>query len=420
MSFARSTALALSVLLVAACAGPPLAADAPGGRISVDVAPLTLPGVVEATYRLTVRTADGVVWTAGPLASTRYGDGAGSLSYVGPCDASAGPHTVELVLLSLVAEGGVPLASPADFANPTLGPGGAEVPLSLTGVSCAPDADTPVRFELTLSRAAQQGFFDFAISFDSIFCSAKLDCAPALLFDGDGQRGPTAILTFACASDADRPTTLYLSDLTLTCSDADGTTVTSLPVALAPPGQQGPQGNGLFQWAVYQGQEFLAQSTYEKRYWNHAVGLDTAALAGQSCRLTATGAASASPLAIAGGAFVLPQTGSYPFIRWDGEVLTAEGALCENLALDASDGAVATEYVRTDTPAATVPAFAAAFPGGPPVVVACASAAAEVTATATSQGFALSVGDGSVPTATFRLPAGYALAPTCCTPSCCQ
>ena len=410
-------AIAAASVLLSACAGsapPPRG----GGRLALDVAPLSLPGVTEATYAFTVKNAAGeTVWAAGPLASTRYGDGAGALSYVGTCDAAGGLHRVELTLVSLTVAGEGTLESPRDYANPTQAADGSPAPIALTGVPCSADADTPVRFDLTVMRAARQGFFDFAVTFDDIFCSAKVDCRPALLHDADGERGPTAVLAFACAAGVGEETHLYLSDLALTCTDGGGSTVQTLGVAAAGPGQHGPQGPYIFQWAVYRGQEFLAQANLEKFYWNHALGLDLAAIGARTCVLSATGAASRAPLEVSGGAYVLPQTGSYPFISYAVEVVGPGGALCENQALNGPEGTVKTEYVVTSTPPAEVPRFAATVPVPP---LACATGAGSVSVAPAGAGFVLSTADGSVPTASFQLPAGYAIGAACCTPGCCQ
>src|SRR5690606_21235650 len=56
-----------------------------GPRLQIEVAPLNLDQIVEATYTITVRNDGGeVVWSAGPLASIRFGDGQGAITYIGP------------------------------------------------------------------------------------------------------------------------------------------------------------------------------------------------------------------------------------------------------------------------------------------------------------------------------------------------
>jgi hypothetical protein len=413
---ASLTSITSLALLFVACGED--AIEAPTGPgLSIEVAPLSLPGIVEATYELTVKSSGGaVVWTKSPIASTRYGDGQGAITYVGPCDADGGLHTVELVLLSLTDAVNGDLSSPGDFVNPTIQPGGARTPIVVAGVVCNPNADTLVPISLTVMRAARQGFFDIAVEFDDIFCSAKLDCSPSLLHNGD-DRAATAILAFACASGNGQPTNMYLSDLTLTCTGAGGTT--TLDVNPFRRGNQGRQGAGVFQWAVYQGREFLdvnGESPVEKCYWNHAIGLDLASLAGQSCTLSATGTATDESLPRSGDQYTLPRTGSYPYIRWSGEVLTSSGQVCDNMALGSAE--VSTEYVRFDTATGDLPPLTARLSCGGPQQLACATGAGTFGVTPTEGGFELS-GD-AVPTRSFNLPAGYSVGGSCCTPDCCQ
>ena len=404
-------------LMLSACGEQPVEAPT-GPGLSIEVAPLSLPGIVEATYELTVKSAGGeVVWTRGPIASTRYGDGQGALTYVGPCDAQGGQHTVELVLLSLSDAVKGELSSPGDYVNPTIQPGGQRTPIVVTGVQCNPNADTLVPISLTVMRSARQGFFDIAVEFDDIFCSAKLDCNPSLLHNGE-DREATAILAFACASGQGQPTHMYLSDLTLTCSGAAGTT--TLDVNPFKRGNQGRQSGSVFQWAVYQGREFLdanGESPVEKCFWNHAVGLDLAALSGQSCTLSATGTATDAPLPRTGDQYVLPRTGSYPYIQWSAEVLSSGGALCTNKPLGSTE--VSTQYVRFDTATEALPPLTARLSCGGPQQISCTSAPGDFGVTPTEDGFELSHELANVAPKTFKLPAGYSVGGSCCAPGCC-
>ncbi len=99
-----SAVLLLSTLLGASgCLGSE-ALSGPTGILSVAVAPLNLSGITDAAYTLTVTNGAAgsgqVVWTRG-LTSQRYGDGAGSLAYVGTCDAATGVNTITLTLTAL-------------------------------------------------------------------------------------------------------------------------------------------------------------------------------------------------------------------------------------------------------------------------------------------------------------------------------
>jgi len=388
--------------------------------LKIDVTPLTLPGITEATYTLTVKNGLGqVVWSEGPLASTRFGNGSGALTYIGPCDAQENPHSVELVLNSLTNSEG-PMTSPEDYVNPTIDTLGVVHPIIRQPITCVENSDVLVAFDLTIMRSAKQGFFDFAINFEDIFCSAKIDCSPALLHDGDGDRGPTAVFGFACTGGDGDPTHLYLSELELSCTGGvGGSTVTTIPVSSATPGQQGPLSPGIFQWAVYQGQEFL-DANFDKCFWNLAIGLDTAALTGQTCTLSAVGTASQEPLPTnIAGEFQIPTTGAYPVIRWDVDVLT-NGTLCQNNGLDLVGSHVKTDYVYPDTVLAEIAPLEGVMNCGERAGCTVETGVGAVVSAATADGFTLTLSDGSIAPGTFALPAGYTLADSCCAPACCQ
>jgi len=340
----RWTSLALPALLAACTAVPP---EAPGARVALSVAPLSYPGVTNATYTLEVRNRSGQIVFVRALDSRGYGDGNGALSYVGPCDAdpSENPNAVSLTLTGLYA--GSDAATeipPASYHNPGT--------LTRT-VDCVANADTAVTFDLTLARAANQGFFDVAVAFENIFCSAKLDCVDdegdtlLLLHAPDGSRGRTVVLGLACTGDTslDGDTYLYRAPIAVTCAGGAATLDPS-----AGPGNlaegQGITSTGtspLFAAAVYRGEEQLG---FNKRYWNVLFGLqDTAA----SCRVTTTATASPEPFT----AGQTPTGTTWPYIEWD-LALTAANSdrLCTTHPVDGAaphDG-VATHYTDLDTP----------------------------------------------------------------------
>ncbi|MFO0745259.1 MAG: hypothetical protein U1F43_06205 [Myxococcota bacterium] len=414
------TSLTLLLLATASAAGPGCGSEQakdPDARLQVSVAPLRLEGIREATYRITVRNSDpapnNIVWQEESLSSTQYGDGKGALTYVGTCDASKNPHRVELELLSLSDASHV-LTSPGDFANPA--PAGSPLALS---VVCKANADSPVTFDLTLVRAANQGFFDIAVNFSDIFCSAKLDCSSALLFDGD-TRAPTAIVGFACTAGQGDSTFMYLSDLTLTCQNADGSgkSVTTLPLHGIADGQQGPKGEAVYQWAQYSTEEFVDQTAFDKCGWNFAVGLDTAALAGKKCTLSAVG--TAADHALAGPA--VPHDGAYPIITWSADVLTTTGALCSNNALNAIGSGVQTSYVTPATDLASLPKLTSEHVCGEQKAVACGTntPVGGVTVRPDGQSFTVDVSNATSPSSTtFTLPAGWVTGDACCQADCC-
>ncbi|TNF28643.1 MAG: hypothetical protein EP329_17435 [Deltaproteobacteria bacterium] len=308
------------IALLGGCADRAPSADA---RLAIAVAPLTLDGVTNATYTLSVVNGAGeTVWTR-TVDADAYGDGAGSLSYVGTCDADSNPNRIDLVVESLEA-GGVTLVSGVDWVNPAP-PGN---PVSRTA-DCVADQDVAVTFDLSLARAAQQGFFDVALSFSDVFCSAKLDCVRddggtltelhLLSNPSTGDRDRTAVLGFACTAGPNQDTVLHLDPIAIACGSGQSVSVDSS----AGPGNLDPSYSGselLFQAAVYRGVEQLG--TNHKAYWNVALGLNpSAAPAPTSCTLTAAGTVTDGPLV--GG--LTPDGTRWPYVAWSVELYDAAG-----------------------------------------------------------------------------------------------
>jgi len=334
------------VAFASGCAGA--TDDGPTGRIDVAVAPLSLPGVSDAVYTLTVTNGGGdTVWSK-QLSSSSYGDGAGSISYVGTCDASDGvaDNTIALVLDSLTVDGGTTLTAGVDFANPA--PAGDPVELVRT---CVADQDVAVDFEITVARAAQQGFFDVAITLSDVFCSAKLDCQSAsgplelLSNPATGERDQTAVLGFACTAGPGQETWLYMDPVTVTCTGGGGAVFVVDPAGAL--GNQNPAFSNantelLFQAAIYRGDEQLPG--YAKGYWNVALGLNGGAFTTLSpCTLTAS--ASASSSAFADGE--TPDGVRWPYVDWDVPLTNGSGALVCTSHL-VGGGQVEAAYTDTD------------------------------------------------------------------------
>ena len=325
----RMICLVAATLALVACDAPVSDAGT-GGHVAIAVAPLSLTGIVDATYRLTVFNGDDAqVWTR-TITSTGYGDGAGAASYVGTCDADAPANTVALEVLEL-RDGAGPLTAGVDFINPA--PAGSALSLPAT---CEADRDVAVDFSLSFARAANQGFFDVAVTLNDIFCSAKLDCLDAndqplkLLFNATGQRDATAVLAFACTAGAGTETTLYLSTLDVTC----GASTVSITPSLGPGKLSAVAGSGLpnshlFDALVSAGAEQLG--TYHKRYWNIALGLADVA----GCTLDATGTAADHDLTEG----ATPAGTIWPYIHWSGSLET-----CGHHPLNGADGVVSTAY----------------------------------------------------------------------------
>ncbi len=419
------------VSVLSACSD---SADGPAASLEISLAPLELAGIGDVEYHLRVENALGdVVWDAPSLLSSRYGDSRGALTYIGPCDASDGanPHTVSLWIKGITDTEGDDLVSPEDWKNPTREPSGNDPGIAIrrTDVVCVENADVLVELDVTVMRAARQGFFDIAVNFEDVFCSAKLDCVDQLLHDpstAGTPRGPTVVLGFACTSgtkaDAPEATHLYLSDLRLVC-DKPGAPLeafeTRLPVAaITEDGKQGAVPRGVYDWARYSDQE--AFDTIDKCFWNFAIGLDTDALAGFDCRLVASGTASATPF----GGNLLPANAVHPFVAWDVQVIGSTGALCDEQPLDAPGSGVTSEYSYPEDMGidADVQPFTAHYLCGdpPPAAVSCAPAPAEpATLLVEPLGQDLAVSAGGAP-ATFRLPAGWSLGAQCDPDACCQ
>ena len=333
--------------LLLACGG---ASEPSGPPLGITVAPLSLPGVTDVTYRLSVSNLTGdAVWTR-TITSTQFGDGAGGVSYVGTCDASEGesPNTVALEILE-IRTGATALVDGRDFYNPA--PSGS--PLTLP-VPCVENRDNLAAFDITVMRAANQGFFDFAVTFEDIFCSAKLDCGPLgddmeLLHNPHtDSRDTTVVLGFSCTAGAGTPTYLHMDDVVVTCGDQ----VFKVDVADGPgnlnPYFPGPPNTTelFFQTAIYRANEELTDgqgTSLNKAYWNVALGLNRAALPNLgACVLTAKASASERPFEQGH----LPPNSFYPYVVWNVPLTNTGGArVCTSHALDAGGG-VTTAYTR--------------------------------------------------------------------------
>lgn len=312
----------------------------PGFAITVQ--PLSLEGVDNAFYTLTVRNADGVVWTKSGLESTRYGDGKGALTFVGPCDAGTPAHTVELTLDSMWS-GGTELT---DFANPAR-PGS---PISQPA-TCSANSDTPVAFNLTIARDAKQGFFDIGVTFSDIFCSAKVDCLDEPLLHIPGaDRGPTAVMALACTSGRDtqgnaEDTWLHLTNVVVECGPANNRQTYTLSPG-GTPGNQGQVQPVFFQTALYKGEEEL--EGYDKCYWNMALGVNEGNGA-IDCRVIAQGTASDTSWTDGQDEDGKTPTNTiYPYVSFDVTITNAEGNLdcgaIQSHGLNAAGSGVKTAY----------------------------------------------------------------------------
>ncbi len=355
----RRLVAALLPLAIAACSER--TDRAPLG-LSIEVAPLELEGIAFACYDLQVTGpagpvvtlgTPGVAWTDGDdaICSWQYGNAAGGdIAYVAPCDADDGDDDAPAV-----ADNQVTLWIDGLYRGPNdrelatdIGDWRDPCPDGCTMTfECRENTDTPVTFDITILRAARQGFFDMAVDFADIFCSAKLDCQDALLHDpATGERGPTAVFAMACTSgqgeEAAQPTFLYLDDIRVECGDP--VTKTYVIDPSGGPGQVGGQPEGLFEVAHYQGKEQLPG--IDKCFWNTAIGLDVETIADLGrlegdCWLRGRG--TATDVALVRGE--LPADRIYPVIEWNVRLSDAGGSLvCGDNPLNGDGSGVQTSY----------------------------------------------------------------------------
>jgi hypothetical protein len=348
---------------------------APHG-IEIQTAALNLPGIDFACYDLLVQNglSEPVLSLGDPgstllsttpdattICSTQYGNGAGGeISYIAPCDASETAHTVTIWVDGLYT--GTPAAPVAvDHQDPC--PGGCTL-----DVTCVENADVFVEFNLTIMRPANQGFFDVAVNFDDIFCSAKVDCTyPAgpnagpieLLFNPTtGKRAQTVVLGFACtggpAATAQAPndTVLLRDPILVECgglstvidpSVGDGNAYT----ARSP---DPDETDAVWQYAIYAGSEDLdcAGVSCNKRYWNVAIGFDPTV---SDCTLTTSATAGTPDAFDPASPFASPDATVYPLIDIDIELTGLTGGLaCSQHPLNTQGSGVATRYTAVDVP----------------------------------------------------------------------
>lgn len=265
MGHVRSIGLSVVVVsLVSACGDgdPPRVDDFgyDGTGIQFSIAPLTLESLTDACYSFAIVNGSGQLVVgrgpsaaaafngdvadpsddlitgsaAGAVCASRFGNsGGGDISYVAPCDAQTSPedneiHTVTLWVDRLCATGaGEDCNEIQSYVDPCAS--GCDL-----RVACAENADTPVTFNLTIMGQADQGFFDLAVNFEDVFCSAKLDTcygespvypgdAIELLFDENGERQHTAVAAVACTAGPgnDVDTTLYHTLFVVECGDPE-------------------------------------------------------------------------------------------------------------------------------------------------------------------------------------------------------
>ena len=418
------TAAFASLLALSGCLSEPPAPAPARSSVAVSVAALSLEGVGDVVWDVEVRNGAStpqVVWQR-RLSSSAYGDGAGSASYVGPCDAdpAAALNVVRVWVVGVFEEPVSALGSFASgaagavagdalpFENPTL-----TAPLERS-VVCSPNADAAVQFDVALMRPAQQGFFDIAVSFNDIFCSAKFDCCAegatpgtcasdlTLLFDASGARATTFVLGLACTAGprAGVETELFLDPLALDCtSPTNFTTGFDADLSLDPSGPSGnlcqagalsacpavTEAHGLdadtylFQLATYRGVEDLASGGVDaqKVYWNVALGVKRPAIGACWLRTRATADDALGTPAIDHGTIAAGVV--YPTLHWEVDL---GSCAAEPLSFGGAGGMVVPRYTATTGGATTFTyGFGPSLPAGPFVTApALAPSAGQATA----------------------------------------
>jgi hypothetical protein len=240
-------AMCVAPLAVAACGE---VSEAPETGMRIAVRPLALEPVLRVCYDLSVQDALGMVlWQAGDpnvsydngdngtLCSDVWGTGSGGdIQYIGSCDTNNNPNIVSLVIDGIYTIDGR-LVDGVDWL-PTCT---AAEPCRQY-VQCAPDDNVLVNFDVVVMREANQGFFDIAVTFDDIFCSAKVDCTydaegdePIMaVHDGDKPVN-TAVVGLACTAgpdttEEDIQSVLLVNDVRIQCGEigAQSGSVTNL------------------------------------------------------------------------------------------------------------------------------------------------------------------------------------------------
>jgi hypothetical protein len=310
--------------LVASCTGAP--AETALGRVEILVAPFDLTEVTDATYTLRLRNGDGdVVWVKEDISSSRYGDGDGSLTYVGTCDPTSLPNSIELVLVDLYD--GTLVIPASEYQNPCTPTEPCVLP-----VTCSESGETQpaIEFNLTIAMSSleNKGFFDIGIRFSDIFCSSQLSCRDELLFVAS-ERSKTHTLGFTCVAGVATTTHLYIDDLVVTCDNGSASLNPSLET-----GNQvelGPVGA----WSIFRNNVELAGM--RQGYWNIAFALVSSA---NNCHVSSMMTASEEALVDQ----VTPAHTTYPFIILDYPLGDAADACHPLQQLDSVGSGLWTEY----------------------------------------------------------------------------
>lgn len=280
----------------------------------------------------------------------------GEVTYVGTCDASEGgaegrEGSVTLWVDGLYDEAGAYLDpdGAARWDDPC--PEGCAIDFR-----CASEADAAVRFDPMITQAAGDGFFDIAVAFADLFCTARLACEGGadsgrepLVDPATGQPGPTVFVELACTGDAgdSRDLALAMTPVTIAC----GESVTELDPSVGPgaawagPSADPNPTDAVWQLAAYRARQELAcdAGPCDALHWDLAIGLDPRA----ECTIE-LGATSSAKDAMTDGQ--TPAATTYPWIEIRGAVSRAGALSCGVQELDAEGSAVQTRHTSATSP----------------------------------------------------------------------
>ncbi len=354
-----TSAIALGGL---ACGGSEPRTGSGGNAVTIAVAPLDGSGIGVACFDLKVETALGTFWEKGDPENSFFDDdldticsddhgngGGGSVRWVGACDGQDAAdtngtltdgvqNTVTIWFDGVYNDDKTEVS--ANVYDPC-GTAGCSIEFD-----CDPNADTRADFNFTVIQDAEVGFFDIAVRFDNIYCSAKYDDCytddqPVQLFSGaDGTPHQTGVFALACTGPLGTDVNLHYGNLAVVCQ---GVTYPIDPtVSRVTDAEAEPSGSPLTYNAYRDTTSFACDGgTCNGLYWNLAFDLTDLPDLG-SCTLEFSATATNGE-----GVFVngLPANAgsSYPYIDVD-VTMSGDEQSCQQNPLNGEESGVLTGY----------------------------------------------------------------------------
>ncbi|MFT7582774.1 MAG: hypothetical protein ACI9MR_004457 [Myxococcota bacterium] len=340
----------------------------PSGDLEIAIAPLMLADVADACFDIEVKNESGERVFATRITSQRNGNGTGDATYIGTCDASDATNDVELDIVGIYADTATcppDFNDGDDFDSGGLGFSDGMGIITVTA-DCNANADTLVAFDVTILRNANRGFFDIAVNFNDMYCSAKFDTCygdapgtePIMLLAGaTGERQRTGVAGLSCtAGTGATGTELVLLDPTVTCTD-----VTSDDTVFAIDLGGAEQDNGTvtvgeipseysLHYALFYGNEDLGCGVdvgeCQTVYYNMAINIEDLESQGLSdCRFDwAASARHTGSLIVDGTGALSATSNAYPTITYDS--IPANTTSCQQHPLNGNGSSVATRYIE--------------------------------------------------------------------------